>query len=108
MPLTPTERTLRARLAAHALHSKVEDPAAHTAPARKAFLRRFELEVDPDGTLDPAERSRRAAHARQAYMTRMALRSAKARRLRSEATNNPTADNGGVVKEAVVAAHETG
>lgn len=56
------------------------DPAAHTAPARAAFMDRFEREVDPDGTLDPAARARRAEHARKAYFTRLALQSAKARR----------------------------
>ena len=79
MPLTPKERTLRARLAAHTLHSRV-DPTEHTAPARKAFLDSFEKQVDPDGTLDPKERARRAEHARKAHMARLALKSAQARR----------------------------
>ncbi len=82
--LTPAERTLRAKLAAHTLHSQV-DGRAHTEAARAAFLDRFELEVDPDGTLDPAERSRRAAHARKAYFAKLALKSAQARRARREA-----------------------
>ncbi len=77
---TPENRALRARLGAHALHAKVTDPSAHTAPARQAFLERFEHEVDPDGTLPPADRARRAEHARKAYFTRLALASAKARR----------------------------
>ncbi|HWH36016.1 MAG TPA: hypothetical protein VNT56_11950 [Acidimicrobiales bacterium] len=79
MPSSRSERTLRARLAAHTLHSKV-DSAAHTAPARQAFLDRFEREVDPEGVLPEAERIRRAGHARKAYFTRLALASAKARR----------------------------
>jgi hypothetical protein len=41
---------------------------------------RFERQVDPDGTLKPEERARRAGHARKAYFTRLALRSAQARR----------------------------
>jgi hypothetical protein len=76
---TPAQRAFRARLAAHALHSKV-DPVAHTAPARQAFLDRFEREVDPDGTLPPAERSRRAEHARKAYFLKLAAKSAAARK----------------------------
>lgn len=76
MPMTPQQRALRARLAAHALHAKVADPAAHTAPARRAFLDRFEREVDPEGVLPPAERARRGDHARKAYYTRLALKSA--------------------------------
>jgi hypothetical protein len=77
--LSPEQRSLRARLAAHSLHAKVVDPAAHTAPARAAFLARFEREVDPDGTLPPAERMRRAEHARKAYFAKLALASARAR-----------------------------
>jgi len=77
--LTPSESTLRGRLGAHALHARVADPAAHTAPARKAFLDRFELQVDPDGVLAPAERARRAEHARKAYFIGLALKSARAR-----------------------------
>jgi hypothetical protein len=76
MALTPTQRTLRARLAAHALHA---GGGTNTGPARAAFLSRFEREVDPDGTLDPAERARRSEHARKAYFARLALRSAQAR-----------------------------
>jgi hypothetical protein len=70
---------MRARMAAHALHARVPDAAAHTAPARAAFLARFEREVDPDGVLDPHERARRAEHARKAYFLRLALASAHAR-----------------------------
>lgn len=79
MALTPAERSLRARLAAHTLHAQV-DPQEHTAPARRAFLDRFEREVDPDGVLAPDERARRASHARTAYFTKLALKSAQARR----------------------------
>ena len=79
MSLTPEQRSLRARLAAHTLHSQV-DPLAHTAPARQAFLARFEAEVDPEGILPEPERRRRAEHARKAYFAKMALASSKARR----------------------------
>jgi hypothetical protein len=54
------DRVLRARMAAYALHAQISDPTKHTAPARAAFLSRFEREVDPDGVLDPEERARRA------------------------------------------------
>ena len=78
-PLTPEQRSLRARLAAHSLHAKV-DAVAHTAPARRAFLARFEAEVDPEGVLPEPERRRRAEHARKAYFTKLALASSVARR----------------------------
>lgn len=82
--LTPSERTLRARVAAHALHSQ-RDSRELTAAARQAFRDSFEKLVDPDGTLDSKERARRAEHARKAYYTTLALKSAKARRLKAEA-----------------------
>jgi hypothetical protein len=73
------ERVFRARLVAHSLWAKVHDPKAHTEPGRRAFLDRFDREVDPDGVLPPEERQRRAAHARKAYFLRLALKSARAR-----------------------------
>jgi len=77
--LTPAQRTLRARIAAHAMHSK-HDSRDTSAPGRAAFMARFEAEVDPDRTLPEAERARRAGHARKAYFTRLSFESAKARR----------------------------
>jgi hypothetical protein len=76
----PEDRALAARIAAHTRWATVEDRGAATAPARRAFLDRFERQVDPDGKLPPAERARRAENARKAHMTRMALKSAQARR----------------------------
>ena len=73
------KRVLQARMAAHALHARVGDPSAHTAPARKVFLSRFEREVDPEGVLDPQERARRAEHAKKAYFIRLAAASSKSR-----------------------------
>jgi hypothetical protein len=80
--MTPEERTLRARLAAHSLHAKV-DSKAHTEPARRAFADSFEKQVDPDGVLSLEERKRRAEQARKAYFTRLAFKSVRARRARS-------------------------
>src|SRR3712207_7537011 len=71
---------LIARLAAHESWANTADPSARTAPARRALLDRFERQVDPDGVLSPVERARRAGHARKAHFTRLALRSAQARR----------------------------
>ena len=79
MALSPKERVLHSRLAAHTLHSKY-DSKALTASARQAFLDSFEKEVDPEGLLPVPERQRRAAHARKAYFTKLALKSARARR----------------------------
>jgi hypothetical protein len=81
--LTPEQRSLRARIASHESWARTPDASARTAPGRKAFLDRFEKQVDPDGELSPAERARRAEHARKAYFARLALKSARARRSRS-------------------------
>lgn len=78
MALTPAQRTLRARLAAHTLHAKT-DSHKHTEPARRAFLARFEDQVDPDRELPPSERARRAEQAKKAYFTELAYRSSRAR-----------------------------
>ena len=77
--LSPAERKLRGEIAAHERWAKCPDRTAATEPARSAFLKRFEEEVDPDRKLDPAERARRADHARTAHMKRLALKSARAR-----------------------------
>jgi hypothetical protein len=80
---------LIARIAAHESWAKTADRSARTAPARSAMLAKFEREVDPDGVLVPAERARRAESARQAYFTRLALRSAQARRRTKTARVDP-------------------
>ena len=83
--LTPDERTTRARMAAHSLHSKY-DSEAITSNARKAGPGNPEYffdTVDPDRILDPTERLRRAEHARKAHFQGLALKSAKARRAKA-------------------------
>lgn len=79
MAQSSQEHSLAGRLGAYALHSRY-DSTIVSQPARDKFMSRFELEVDPDGTLDPAERARRAEYAKKAYFTRLALASAKARK----------------------------
>lgn len=79
-PLTPVERSLRARVAVHTSWAQTTDRAARTAPARRTALQRFERQVDPDGTLKPVERRRRADQAMRAHMAGLALRSAQVRR----------------------------
>jgi len=78
MTLTPEQRVLRARLAAHVLHAR-HDSRETTRAARTKFMQRFEDEVDPECVLPKDERQRRAAHAKSAYFTRLAYRSSIAR-----------------------------
>jgi len=82
-PLSPAERSLRARLAVHTSWANTVDRTARTAPATAASMARFETQVDPDGVLPPEERARRAEHARKAYMAKLAFTSARARRVKS-------------------------
>lgn len=77
------ERSLRAKVAAHASHAR-RDPREATARARAALLSRFENEADPDGVLPPEERRRRAEQLWRAHMGRMALASARARSQQSD------------------------
>jgi len=79
------------RIGAHALHA-THDPRETTAPARAAFLDRFQKQADPDGTLDPTERDRRASHLKRAYFGRLALKSAQARRRRAQRQNGGQAE----------------
>lgn len=80
---TPSERSLCAQIAAHTSWAKTENRTARTEKARRAMLDKFENEVDPDRTLPPAERAKRAEHARKAHFKRLALKSAQARRRRA-------------------------
>ncbi|HUG47986.1 MAG TPA: hypothetical protein VMP67_06190 [Candidatus Limnocylindria bacterium] len=52
----------------------------NTRAGTAAFMRRFEVQVDPDGQLDEAERARRATHARKSYMAVLALKAQRAKR----------------------------
>ncbi len=80
--MSSRSHALAGRIGAHRLHA-LYDPRITTAAARRAFLDRFDREADPDGILPSEERARRARHLRKAYFTRLALRSAKARRRRA-------------------------
>jgi L-alanine-DL-glutamate epimerase-like enolase superfamily enzyme len=54
-----------------------------TARAREAFQGRFELLVDPHGTLTAQERAKRTANLKRAYYRTLALKSGEARRSRA-------------------------
>lgn len=77
--MRPQDRVLRARLAAHAMHAR-HDSRETSRPGRDAAFARFLDQVDPDGVLSDTERARRALHAQKAHMSRLAYRSAQARR----------------------------
>lgn len=81
MPATRSRRSPQSyggTIGAFRLHA-THDPRETTRAGRTAFLAKFALEVDPDGLLPEAERDRRAAAARKAHFTRMAMLSARTR-----------------------------
>ena len=77
MSLTPSERTLRASIAAHTMWANTDDWSARTKPGRDAFRRSFDKQVDPKGVLAPAERSKRGEALYQAHFKKMALAKSK-------------------------------
>jgi hypothetical protein len=59
------------------------EPETMVGPAHRGFRARFERLVDPEGILDPAERTVRADRARRAHMLTLAAKSAAGRRRRT-------------------------
>lgn len=76
MSPSPSERSLHGKLAAHMSWAATEDRSARTANGRQAFKDRFLAEAGGDPV--------RAEHLRKAFYTRLALKSATARRRRRE------------------------
>lgn len=82
-PKNPAKRRAAAKIASNTRWAHEPDRVAATAPARAGLQRKFEDEVDPDRTLDPIERARRAESAKRAHFTRLAQKSAEARSRRA-------------------------
>jgi len=75
-----SDRSQIARIAANERWAREPDRSAATQAARDGMARKFEDQVDPDRTLPPEERAKRADSARRAYYQRLARKSAQARR----------------------------
>lgn len=86
-PYPPEEMALRGRIGAHRLHSRYPTQET-TRAAHEGLWVKFLDEVDPTRILDEDERFRRARHARQAFMTQLSLKAAKARRRKAAARRN--------------------
>lgn len=83
-PLTPEQRSMRARLAAHTRWGRTptDDRRRVSEPGRKAFIDRFLGEVDRENPgLPEAERQKLADAKLSAYMTSLALKSSRARQM---------------------------
>ncbi len=84
-PLPDT--VLRGRIGAYARWARTEDRVAATEPARSAFMRRFEEQVDPEGLLSEEERLSRAHFAMRAHMADLTRRRVLSRRRKRGATS---------------------
>lgn len=79
---TPEEvdRSLRAQIAANTRWAIEPNRTQAMAPARAAFVKKFEKQVDPDGTMDPVVRAERVDNLMRAHMLKVAMKGAQARR----------------------------
>jgi truncated hemoglobin YjbI len=73
-----SQRALAGRIGGYRL-AATHDSREMTRAGRAAFLTSFYTAVDPDGSLPPAERERRATAARSAHFAAMAYRSSRSR-----------------------------
>lgn len=80
---TPAVRRAATQLAAHTRWANEPDRQAAMQPARRGLELRFARQVDPDGTLPPAELAVRIENARAAHMARMRLAKAQRRQGRA-------------------------
>jgi hypothetical protein len=85
-----TELSLQAKIAAHASWAKTVDRPVRTAPARAGLQARFERLADPDGTLSPEARAKRAEHLKKVHFMKMAQRSIAVRRAKAAAKKTAT------------------
>jgi len=79
-PLTPAERSLRARIAANHRWANEPDRLAATAPGRNAAFQKLLDEVDPERTLSETERLKRVRNAQKAQLDRIRLAASRRRR----------------------------
>ena len=84
---TPSQRSLIGRVSANARWARATREERHQQAARAranspASITYWETKIDPDGQLDPAERTRRAGYLKAEYYARLTLASAKARAAR--------------------------
>ena len=83
LTLTPAQRTTRARCAAYARAAKYGPEV--TRPAFEGRMARLAAQVDPDSTLSPEERGRRAYAALRSQMAALSLKASRARSKRKAA-----------------------
>jgi uncharacterized membrane protein len=77
--LNPRQRSELGRTAANTSWARTVVWAERTSEARKAFMGRFEREVDPSGTLEPEQRRRMVEKAKSVYFTQLARNFSRSR-----------------------------
>jgi hypothetical protein len=75
-----SDAAMRGRIGAYTKWARTEDRRVATAPARAAYMHRFELQVDPEGHLNSEERAKRAHYAMRAHMADLNRRRTLSRR----------------------------
>jgi hypothetical protein len=78
-PLTPAQRSTRARIAANTRWANEPDRLAATKPGRDAAFQKLLDAVDPGRILPEDERLKRARNAQKAQLERIRLASSRAR-----------------------------
>lgn len=101
--MSESHASMRGRIAAYEKWARTGNRTAATAPARAGLDAKFVAEVDPDGTLDPADRARRVAAKRKAHFTRLALLSAQSRR-RAQAARRTVSEEKAITDAQRIAA----
>ena len=81
-PMTPKQRSDRARVAAATRWAMETNRTKAVQPAVDARLRAFERQADPDCVLSPEVRRKHAEELRRAHMLSLAFRSSRGRQAR--------------------------
>ena len=82
MPLSPSERRLRAQKAGLTGWANTVDRSARGRHANAGLLAKYERQADPDGTMDPRERAKRASTLLKQHYADMRWKAVEARRRR--------------------------
>lgn len=75
---------LKERRGAHESWARTKDRPARTKPAREAFTKKLERQVDPNGVMDPVTLAKAVENARKAHYLAMAEKSVRVRKARAK------------------------
>ncbi|MCE7083480.1 hypothetical protein [Streptomyces sp. ST2-7A] len=102
--MSPAERSLRAQLASHVSWARTADPAARTAPARRALEERFAQQArEMHPTAGEEQVLRVAEQLRKAYFASLSAKAAAARRAKARVKAEAEKKRRSAEREAAVA-----